>query len=147
MPKNDRLNGCLNETELGFVEREAIPRFLMKLGIQLHLARLSLSSIVSILEIFGANRVRSTVRNWVHKTDIQPESNRNLDHVAVNETVIQLNNEQYWLYAAVDPKTNKLLHTYLEPTRKMFLCTRSLPNSAKNTMSMRLSFPSIEPYR
>jgi transposase-like protein len=31
--------------------------------------------------------------------------------------VIRLNDEQYWLYAAVDPATNDLLHTKLEPTR------------------------------
>ena len=35
MPENDRLDGCLNEVELGFVEREAIPKLLMKLGIRL----------------------------------------------------------------------------------------------------------------
>jgi transposase-like protein len=34
----------------------------------------------------------------------------------VDETVIRLNDEQYWLYAAVDPETNELLHTTLEPT-------------------------------
>ncbi len=117
MPKNDRLNGCLDEIELGFVERESTPRFLMKLGIQLHLAGLSLSNTVSILDIFGVKRARSTVHNWVHKADLQPESGQNPDHVAVDETVIRLNDEQYWLYAAVDPKTNKLLHTKLEPTR------------------------------
>jgi putative transposase len=31
MPENDRLTGSLDEIELGFVEREATPRFLMKL--------------------------------------------------------------------------------------------------------------------
>lgn len=56
MSKNDRLNGCLNEIELGFLEREATPQFLMKLGIQLHLAGLSLSNTVSILELFGVKR-------------------------------------------------------------------------------------------
>ena len=30
--------------------------------------------------------------------------------------MIRLNDEQYWLYAAVDPETNELLHTKLEPT-------------------------------
>jgi len=30
--------------------------------------------------------------------------------------VIRLNDELYWLYAAVDPETNELLHTSLEPT-------------------------------
>ena len=116
MPENDRLNGCLGEIELGFVEREATPKLLMKLGIQLHLAGLSLSNTVSILEIFGVKRARSTVHNWVHKADLQPESDQNPDHVAVDETVIRLNDEQYWLYAAVDPETNELLYTKLEPT-------------------------------
>ena len=116
MPENDRLNGCLDEINLEFVEREATPRLLMKLSIQLHLAGLSLSNTVSILEVFGVKRARSTVHNWVHKADLQPESGRSPDHVAVDETVIRLNDEQYWLYAAVDPETNELLHTKLEPT-------------------------------
>ena len=30
--------------------------------------------------------------------------------------MIRLNDEQYWLYAAIDPETNELLHTQLEPT-------------------------------
>ncbi|SDD85077.1 IS6 family transposase [Natrinema hispanicum] len=116
MPENARLNGCLDEINLDFVEREATPRLLMKLSIQLHLAGLSLSNTVSILEIFGVERARSTVHNWVHKADLQPEEGQRPDHVAVDETVIRLNDEQYWLYAAVDPETNELLHTKLEPT-------------------------------
>jgi transposase-like protein len=116
MPKNARLNGCLDQIDLEFVEREATPRLLMKLSIQLHLAGLSLSNTVSVLEIFGVERARSTVHNWVHKADLQPEDGRSPDHVAVDETVIQLNDETYWLYAAVDPETNELLHTTLEPT-------------------------------
>jgi putative transposase len=117
MPENASLSGCIDRIELGFVEREATPRLLMKLSIQLHLAGLSLSNTVSILEIFGVERARSTVHNWVHKADLQPEEGRSPDHVAVDETVIRLNDEQYWLYAAVDPETNELLHTKLEPTR------------------------------
>jgi len=116
MLENARLNGYLDEIDLEFVEREATPQFLMKLSIQLHLAGLLLSNTVSILEIFGVERARSTVHNWVHKADLQPKSGQNPDHVAVDETVIRLNNEQYWLYAAVDPETNRLLYTKLEPT-------------------------------
>ncbi len=121
MLENDRLNGCLSEIELGFVEREATPQLFMKLGIQLHLAGLSLSNTVTILEIFGVERTRSTVHNWVHKADLQPEDGRSPDHVAVDETVIRLNDEQYWLYAAVDPDTNELLHTTLKPTTNKVL--------------------------
>jgi putative transposase len=117
MPENARLSGSLGQIELDFVEREATPQLLMKLSIQLHLAGLSLSNTVSILEIFGVDRARSTVHNWVHKADLQPDAGRRPNHVAVDETVIRLNDEQYWLYAAVDPDSNKLLHTTLEPTR------------------------------
>ena len=31
--------------------------------------------------------------------------------------MIQLGDLRYWLYAAVDPETNELLHTKIEPTR------------------------------
>jgi transposase-like protein len=117
VPKSTCLNGCLDEIELGFVEREATPRLLIKLSIQLHLAGLSLSNTVSILEVFGIARARSTIHNWVHKAELQPESGRTPDHVAVDETVIRLNDERYWLYAAVDPDSNELLHTKFEPTR------------------------------
>jgi len=113
MPENDRLDGCLNEIELGFVDREATPELLMRLGIQLYLAGLQLSNTVSILEIFGVRQARPTVHSWVHEAELQPEAGRSPDHVAVDETVIRLNDEQYRLYAAVDSETNELLYTSL----------------------------------
>ena len=111
-----RLTGCLDEINVEFVEREATPRLLMKLSIQLHLTGLSLPNTVSILEVFGVKRARSTVHNWVYKSDLQPEPGRRPDHVAVDKTVIRLNDEQYWLYAAIDPETNELVYTKLKPT-------------------------------
>ena len=126
------------------MEREATPTSLMKLSIQLHLAGLSLSNTVSLLEMSGVSRARSTIRNWVHKAELQPESGPNPDHVAVDETVIRLNDEQYWLYAAVDPKTNELLHTTLEPTTNKDTLTYSLLNSARNTTSV--TSPEIEDF-
>ena len=77
MPENARLNDSIDQIDLEFVEREATPELLMKLGIQLHLAGLSLSNTVSILELFGVKRARSTVHNWVHKADLQPEPDQN----------------------------------------------------------------------
>ena len=63
MPENTRLSGSIDQIELDFVKREVTPRLLMKLGIQLHLAGLSLLNTVSIIEIFGVTRTRSTVHN------------------------------------------------------------------------------------
>ena len=98
-------------------EREATPESAMKLGIQLHLAGLSLSDTVSVLESLGVQRCRTTVHNWIQKADLQPANGYDPDHVAVDETVIQVNDQRFRLYAAVDPATNRLLHVRLYPTR------------------------------
>jgi transposase-like protein len=116
MPKKAVPSGSIDQIDVSFVEREATPRLVMKPSIQLHLAGLSLSNTVSVLEIFGVDRVRSTVHNWVHKADLQPETGRSPDQVAVDETVIHID-DKYWLSAAVDPESNELLHRKREPTR------------------------------
>lgn len=74
MPENDCLNGCLEEINSEFVEREATPRLLMKFGIQLHFTFLPPSNTFCIIEIVGVKRVRSTVHNWVHKVNLEPEA-------------------------------------------------------------------------
>jgi len=117
MPEIDRLNGDSDWIDLGFVEREATPSEAMELGIQLHVAGLSLSDTVSILEKFGVKRHRTTVHKRTKKADLQPAEGYSLNHVALDETVIQLNDEQWWLYAAVDPETNRFLHVRLFSTR------------------------------
>ena len=90
----DRLSGDSSCIELDFLEREATPKSAMKLGIRLHLAGLSLWDTVSILERMGVNRHRTTVHRWVQKADLQPADGVNPDHVALDETVIQLNSER-----------------------------------------------------
>jgi transposase-like protein len=111
MSKNACLSRGIDAIELGFMEREATPQFAMKLGIQMHLAGLSLSNTVSVLESLGVERVRSTIHNWVHKADLQPGDNNNPNQVAVDENMIRLNGRWYWLCMAVDPDTNNILHT------------------------------------
>lgn len=126
MPENAGLSVCIGQFDLEFVEREATPTFLMKLGVQLHLSGLSLVNTVSTLEIFGVERSRSTVHNWVHKADPHPEEGRQPTQVAVDETVVQLTDERFWLYAVVDTETSKFLYTRIEPTTNSGLAQRFL---------------------
>jgi putative transposase len=79
----------------------------------MHVAGLSLSNTTSVLEELGVERSRKAVHDWVHKADLQPDSGRSPDHVAIDETVIQINDKQFWLYAAVNPQNNHLLHVQL----------------------------------
>ena len=66
----------------------------MRLSVQLHLTGLLLSNIVSVLKIFDVQNTRSTAYNYVHKADLQPKSGRSPTHVAVDETIIRLDDEQ-----------------------------------------------------
>ena len=111
-----RLSGDSDWIDLDFVERERTPEFAMKLGIQAHVAGLSLSNTVSLLDNLGVERSRKAVHDWVQKADLQPTEGRSPNHVAVDETVIRINDQQYWLYAAGDPETNQLLHVRLFAT-------------------------------
>ena len=63
MPENARLSGNIDQIDLEFVEREGTLRFLIKLSIQLYLTVLSLSSTISIFEVFGVEHARSTAHN------------------------------------------------------------------------------------
>jgi len=44
----------------------------------------------------------------------------------LDETVIRVNGQQYWLYAAVDPETNKFLHVRLFTTTTTALTQKFL---------------------
>ena len=139
MAEITRLNGCTDWIELDFVERERTPSELMKLGIRYHLSGLSLSNTVRELENFGVKRSRKAVHDWVQKADLQPASDANPDHVALDETVIRVNGQQYWLYAAVDPETNRFLHVRLFTTTTTALARNFCESSNRNTMFLRPS--------
>ena len=88
MAEITRLSGCSDWIDLEFVERQRTPPQLMKLGIRLHLAGLSLSNTVNEFERFGVKQSRKTVYDWVRKVDRQPANDASPDHIALDETVI-----------------------------------------------------------
>ena len=112
-----RLSGRSDGIQLAFVERVCTPTDMMRLGIRLHLAGLSLEKTVHILELLGVDRCRSTVHYWVKKADLEPADGRTPDKIALDETVVKIDGEQYWLFAAVDPETNVILHVGLYSAR------------------------------
>ena len=116
MPKISRLSGHRDWIDLDFVERERTPEPAMALGIQSHVAGLSLSNTVELLESLGVQRSRKAIHDWVQKANLQPESGKSPNQIALDETVIRINDQQFWLYAAADPQSNKLLHVRLFST-------------------------------
>ncbi|WP_324666288.1 IS6 family transposase [Haloarcula sediminis] len=116
MPEIARLSGSTDWIDLDFVERERTPERAMKLGIQMHVAGLSLSNTISILDNLGVQRSRKAIHDWVQKADLQPVSGKSPNQIAVDETVIRINDQQFWLYAAANPQTNEILHLRLFST-------------------------------
>jgi len=69
MSESNRLSESTEWIDLGFVERERTPREIIEKGIRHHLAGLSLSNTVILLEESGVERSRVAVHNWVQKAD------------------------------------------------------------------------------
>jgi putative transposase len=111
-----RLNGHREWIDLVFAERERTSEPAMALGIQSHVAGLSLSNTVELLDQLGVQRSRKAVHDWVQKADLQPESGKSPNQIALDETVIRINDQQFWLYAAADPQSSELLHVRLFAT-------------------------------
>ena len=62
----------------------------------------------------------------MHKADLEPRGGRDSDQIALDETVVKVNGDRFWLVAAVEPEINVILHVRLYPSRttaltKMFL--------------------------
>jgi len=126
MPEIARLTGRTGPIELDFVERVHTPTEIMEYAVELHLNCLSLSNTVTSLERFGIERARSTIHNWVQKADLEPREGCNPEQVALDETVVKVDGERFWLYGAVDPVSGRILHVGLYPSRntattRMFL--------------------------
>jgi len=68
---------------------------------------------VRILTFLGIVLSRVAIHNWVHKADLQPISTVSEDQLAVDEKMISLHGQKFWLYGAVDPQTNEVL--YMSP--------------------------------
>jgi len=116
MAEFDRLSERIAWIDLSFVERDRTPRWAIEVGIRCHLAGMSLREVSKHLELFGIKRSHVAIHNWVHKADLQPISTVSEDQLAVEEKMIRLHGQQFWLYGAVDPQTNEILHVSLYPT-------------------------------
>ena len=99
MAENTRLTTHREWIDLDFVERERTPEPAMALGVQSQVAGLSLSNTAELLDCLGVQRSRKAIHDWVQKADLQPDSGKSPNQIALDETVIRINDQQYWLYA------------------------------------------------
>ena len=116
MVETDRLTDDIGLIDLSFVQRARTSREILQIGIRHHLAGLSLSNTGILLEEFIVRRSRTAIHNWVKKADLGPAGDESPGHVAVDQKQIRVNDDEYWLYAAVALATRRSLHFRLFPT-------------------------------
>ena len=115
MAEIERLDGSIAWIDLSFVERRRTPKWAIEVSIRCHLAGMSLRDASQHLERLGVERSHVAIHDWVHKAELQPMSTVTADQVAVDEKMIRVNGDDHWLYGAVDPETNELIHLSLFP--------------------------------
>jgi len=77
---------------------------------------MSLRDASQFLDELRVQHSHVAVHEWVHRADLQPSSAISADQIAVDEKMIRLDGQDHWLYGAVDPQTNEILHVSLFPT-------------------------------
>ena len=97
MSKITRLVGVGDWIDLEFVKRERTPEPAMTVGIQALFTGLSLSTTVELRNSLRVQRLWKAVHDWEQKADLQPESNKSPNQVAIDATIIRINDQQYWL--------------------------------------------------
>jgi transposase-like protein len=116
MPETERLTDVIEWIDLSFVKRERTPRWAIEVGIRCHLSGISLRETSKFLGELGIDRSHVAIHNWVHKAELQPASTVSANQLAVDEKMIRLHGQQFWLYGAVDPVTNEIVAFSLFPT-------------------------------
>ena len=89
---------------------------LIRLACAAHAGAASLAECCDLCEWFGVERRRATIQHWYQAyTDYyEQDFTASPDRVAVDETQIQLENEQRaWLYAAIDRYESRASRTTL----------------------------------
>ena len=135
MPEINRLSEPTAWIDLEFVERQRTPEFAIQVGIQLHLAGLSLSNTKQYLERLGVERSRTAIHDWVRKADLQPDSDVSPNQIAVDETVIRVNGQVTGCTLRSIPKqTNSFTYGCFRRVQRNSPCC-SFVNSARNGSS------------
>ena len=113
----DRLSGSPDGIDLSFPERERTPEGIVEVGIQLDVILSSLSYTKKYYETSGVHHIRTAIHDWMHETTLHPATDAEPNYIAVDETVIQVDDQRHWLYATVDLDSHPLLHVRLFDTR------------------------------
>jgi len=61
------------------------------------LSGLLLLNTIREIKQSGVKLIAENIHDWVPKLDLQPANDASPDHGALNETVIQINGQQFWL--------------------------------------------------
>lgn len=96
-------------------ERERTATPVRAFAVRLHATGCSLRETKEILRLFGVERSRQAIFQWVCRLSdrVDDPPTAKTSRVAVDETAIKINGEWSWLYAAIDLDTKLILDVAL----------------------------------
>jgi len=107
--------------QLTFIKRKRTPPSIILLGFILYFKGLSCRRVKDILVLVEVNRCHTSVWKWIRKHAANLEdrlwTGKMPSRIVVDETGLRTSYGQLWIYAAVDPKTRRLIYLDVYCTR------------------------------
>ena len=138
-PKTVCLRGSIGWIDFEFGHLERTPCELMPLGIRLHIEPITVKYSLEEIEIWCRTKSKSRPR-LASQSRSSICRGAETAKVALDETVILIDDQQYWLSAAVNPATIRFLHVRLYSTPNTALTEMFLANSWRTTTSKTAYF-------
>lgn len=120
-------------------ENERTSTLVRVFGVRLHSKGLSLREVVAVSEILGVDRSHGAIWNWTHELAETQSDPTTPSLVAVDETLIEVDGEEKWLYAAID-RIRRTMDALLPRRRSTRQCPTS-PSVRSMTTSRWLGDP------
>lgn len=100
--------------QLTFIKRQRTPPAIILLGMILYFKGLSSRRVEEVLALLGERRDHTSVWRWIRKHAASLEGRLwegdMPSRIVIDETGLRTSRGQLWVYAAIDPKTRRLLY-------------------------------------
>ena len=107
-------------------ERNRTLTFIVMYSLYLYFLGLSLRNTSKALMIFrDEKRSYVSIRNWIQRFgSCQIYKRKRVSVFVIDETVIQLNNKNFWLWICIEPVHSSVLGIYISEERNMLVAER-----------------------
>ena len=115
-------------------ERNRTPTFIIMYSLYLYFLGLSLRNTSKALVIFNdEKRSYVSIWNWIQKFgSLQIYKRKRVSAFIIDETVIQIGNQHFWLWFCIEPVHSSVLGIYISEERNMLIAEKFIRSLVSN---------------